>query len=132
MKFTIIFKKTSQVIFYGVIDRFSSSFHQGIRGYFFLCWVSCFLYLMSYSFLIYSFNLVEYILQQLPEKGYVTVKFFKSLISENDYSILILVYFAYIQNSRLVIIFLQNCEGIVLWSSCFLCCSHEIQTNSDS
>lgn len=52
-------------------------------------------------------------MQQLLEKGYVTAKMLKFLISENDYSIFILVvHFGQVQNSRLVVIFLQNFEAL--------------------
>ena len=60
-------------------------------------------------------------------KGMWQLKLFRSLISENDYSILILaVYFGYLYNSRLVIVLLQNFSTVLLPSWC-LCCCQEVQ-----
>lgn len=39
-------------------------------------WISCFLDLMSSSFLVYSFAVLEYVLQQLPEKQWEKLFFF--------------------------------------------------------
>lgn len=52
-----------------------------------LCWISSFLNPTSSSLLVYSLFCMEYILQQLPEKGHVGGKNFKHYLPKNKYLI---------------------------------------------